>query len=107
MIYSHVEGFHNKSRFYSNSNNFLVVQNSFLIVEKLAKVNHKKNAKTISTFDFSIRYTSIPNNFLIKVLNEIISIVFNCMKKTRVRFSELSVNWNQKKLTNDILHSKV
>ena len=36
---------------------FLVVQNSFPIIEKLRKMNHKKNTKTISTSGFSIFYS--------------------------------------------------
>lgn len=40
----------------------------FLIIEKLNKINTKKNAKAISTFDLSTFYTSIPHYFLL--LNE-------------------------------------
>ena len=56
------------------------VQSSFPIVEKLTKINHKNDSKTISTFDFSTLYTIIPHNLLIKVLNKIISFVFNYKK---------------------------
>ena len=62
MKHSHVKSFHNRSRFYSNFKQFWVVQNSFAIVEKLTKVDHKTNAKTmLCTFDFSTLYTTIPH----------------------------------------------
>ena len=78
MIYSHVESLHNASRFYSNYKQFWAIQYSFVIVEKLMiKINHKNYAKIISTFNFSARY----HNFLINVLNEIISIVSLTVKR--------------------------
>ena len=61
MLSSHVKSFHNKKRFYSNFQEFWV-QTSFAIVEKLTKINHKKNAKIISTFDFSTLYTAFPHH---------------------------------------------
>ena len=81
MIYSHFERFHNKSQFYSNFIQFWLAQSSFPIVEKFTKINHKKNPRALSTFDFSTLYTVIAHNLLIKVLNEIIFFVFNYKKK--------------------------
>ena len=75
MINSHVESFHKKIWFHSNLKQFWLVQNYFLIFEKLTKSNQWKNAKTMSTFDFSTLYTTIPHTRLIKVLNDIISFV--------------------------------
>lgn len=49
---------------YSNFRKLLAVQNSFAIAEELTKINHK-NAKTVSVFDFSTLYTSIPHNLII------------------------------------------
>lgn len=83
-----MKSFRNKIRFYSNSKHFCVVQNSFPFDEKLTNINHKKNAKTISTFDFSTLYTAIPNNPLLKGLKEIISFAFNHKKKIGAGFSE-------------------
>ena len=102
MVCFHVKRFHNKSRFYCNFKKYWVVQTSFPIVEKLAKINHK-NAKKASTFDLSTFYTTIPHNLLIKVLNEIISFVFNYKKKTQARF----YTGHPKEVTNNFLHNKV
>ena len=53
IVFNTVELFHNKSFFYSGCKKFWVAQNSFLIGTKLNKINVKKKAKSISTFDFS------------------------------------------------------
>ena len=59
LIFEQVKNFHDKSTFYSNYKKFWVVNNSFPVIEKLTKINEKKNAKSISTFDFSTFYTKI------------------------------------------------
>ena len=99
MIYSHVESLHNASPFYSNSKQFWAVQDSFVIVEKLMiKINHKNYAKIISTFNFSARY----HNFLINVLNEIISIVSLAVKrKHELGFQNHRHIGHPKELTNN------
>ena len=39
------------------------------IYRKLNKINTKKKAKSISTFDFTTLHSTIPHNLLIKVLS--------------------------------------
>ena len=73
MIFNAVESFHNKSFFYSGYKEFQVVQNYFPVVSKLNKANVKKKAKSISTFDFSTLYTTIPHKLLQQVLLEVIN----------------------------------
>ena len=68
IIFDTVESYHNKSFFYSGCKKFWVVQNSFLIVTKLSKTNVKKNAASISIFNFNTLYTNIPHKLLVKVL---------------------------------------
>ena len=60
---------------YSNFRKLLAVQNSFAIAEELTKINHK-NAKTVSVFDFSTLYTSIPHNLIIlwSIINHFLSL---------------------------------
>ena len=97
MLYKHVKNFHKKSQFYSNFKKFWVVQNSFPVVEQLNRINRKKNAKRISTFDFSTLYTTIPHDLLIKVLSEIIDFVFSSSQRNRIGFSAASsVYWTSK-----------
>ena len=84
MIYCHVEGSHNKIRLHYTFNHYSVAQFFCPIVEKLTKINHQKNAKTIFTFDSSTFYTTIPHILLIQVLFEIFFFFFNYKKKSRV-----------------------
>ena len=96
MIFAHVENFHNKSKFYSNYKKFWVVQNSFPIIDKLKRVNARKNAKSIATFDFSTLYTTIPHDLLTTVLSEIIKFVFKSSIRKRIGFSPSSIYWTSK-----------
>ena len=96
MIFAHVESFHKKSHFYSSFKKFWVVQNSFPVLKKLDQINMKKNAKSLYTFDFSTLYTTIPHKLLIKVLSDIIKLVFKSNSFERIGFSESSVYWTTK-----------
>ena len=71
-----MECFHKKSRFFSGTNKFWVVQNSFPILSNLNKINVRKKATRISTFDFATLYTTISHDLLIDVLKDIICFVF-------------------------------
>ena len=75
------------------SRKFWVVENSLPIINTLNKTNARKKAKTIPTFDISTLYTTIPHNFLVKVLWEIIKFIFNSKTCTRVGFSSAFVYW--------------
>ena len=88
MVFNTVESFHNKSIFYSGCKKLWVVQNSFLIGTKLNKINVKKKAKSISTFDFSTLYTTILHKLLLKVISEIINFVFKLKVIKRIGFSK-------------------
>ena len=96
VLYQQVESFHKKSFFYSNYNKFWVVENSFPIIEKLNKINTRKKAKSISTFDFSTLYTTLPHHLLIKVLTEIIEFVFKGSIRNKIGFSQFSIYWTSK-----------
>ena len=85
MIFNHVESFHRKSLFSTCFKNFWVVENSFPIVTKLNKINSKNKAETISTFDFTPLYTTIPHNLLIKVL--LVTFVFKSKTRSHIGFS--------------------
>ena len=82
-IFEQISHFHAKCQFYKNYNRFWVVQNSKSLLMKLNKLNSKKAAKKISTFDFSTLYTKLPHNDLIKVLQDLVEFVFNGGRKTQ------------------------
>ena len=76
MIFSTVESFQSKSFIYLGCKKFWIVKSPFPIVTKLNKINIRKKAKSIPTFDFSTLYTTIPLELLIKLLSEVINFVF-------------------------------
>ena len=53
-----------------------MIENSFPIIEKISRINSRKKAKDISTYDFSTLYTKLPHDELIKNLNEIVDFAF-------------------------------
>ena len=75
-IFNQVRNFHSKSTFYSNYNRFWVIENSTPVIEKLLKVNEKKKAKDISTYDFSTLYTKLPHDDLIDNLDKVVEFAF-------------------------------
>ena len=76
-IFNQVRTFHRKSTFYKNYNRFWIIENSFPVVEKLSKLNERKRARDISTYDFSTLYTQLPHDELIQNLDEIVDFSFN------------------------------
>ena len=96
MVFNTVESSHNKSFFYPGCKKFWVLQNSFPIGTKLKKINVKKKAKSISTFDFSTLYTTILHKLLLKVLSETINFVFKSKVRKRIGFSKTFIYWTSK-----------
>ena len=76
-IFNQVRNFHNKSTFYRNYNRFWVIENSAPVISNLTRINEKKKAKDISTYDFSTLYTKLQHDDLINNLNYIIDFAFN------------------------------
>ena len=68
--------YHNKERIWKGVSNFWVIQNNQPVIDRISKINTKKKAATIRTFDFSTLYTKIPHNLLKAALIEIIEFVF-------------------------------
>ena len=96
MIFNSVENFHNQRFCHSGCEKFWVVQNSFPIATKLNKINVKKKAKSISAFEFSILYTTIPEKLLVKLLSEVINFVCKSKVRERIGFSKTYIYWTSK-----------
>ena len=52
------------------------MQNNSLPLECINKISKRKNAKQISTFDFSTLYTKIPHDKLLDILYKVVDFVF-------------------------------
>ena len=91
VIYKHVESFHKTSRLFSETNKFWVVQNCFPFLNYLNKINVRKKATRISTFDFATLYITISHDLLIDVLKDIICFVFDSSYRNKLGFSQNSL----------------
>ena len=100
FIYKQVESFHTKAKFLSNYNKFWVLQNVDPILEKLKTINRRNGAKSISTYDFSTLYTTLPHKKLIERLDQIIDFVFNGGEMRHLNVSSGKfVSWGRKSKT--------
>ena len=66
-----------KSHIFTLIINILGSSKSEYVIDKLDQINTKQNAKRISTFDFSILCTNLPQKDLSKVLFDLIGFCFN------------------------------
>ena len=96
VILKQIENFHHKSTFYSQYKKYWVVQNSLQIIADLDKINKRKKAKSISTYDFATLYTKIPHEQLIEALEESIEFAFNGGNKKFLRFNDKYAYWSSK-----------
>ena len=97
LIFEQVQNFHLKSKFYANINCFWIVKNSFPVIEKLDKINKRKGAKCISTYDFSTLYTKIEHSSLIDVLNSLVDFVFKGGIRESIRIEGKNAFWSSHK----------
>ena len=88
-IFHQIQSFHEKASFYKNYNKFWVIENSKPVLDHLDKLNKYGKAKSISTFDFSTLYTTLPHNDLVNVLNSLIDFVFNGGKIQQVAIENI------------------
>ena len=96
LVFNQVRNFHEKSHFYSNFNQFWVVENSTPILEKLKRCNLKRNAKSIDTFDFATLYTKIPHDKLVDTLIKVIDFTFKGGKKKFIATATRTAFWTNK-----------
>ena len=93
QIYYQVEQYNKKSFFYSGVKTFWVIQNNKPVIDSINRINAKRKAKSISTFDFSTLYTKIPHNKLIKVMNEMVDFSFQGDSHKVLAVSKSGCRW--------------
>ena len=76
LFQNQIKSFHDKNRVWTGVSNFWIIQNNTPVVERIDKINHKKKAFSIRTFDFSTLYTKIPHHLLKGALSEIVDFCF-------------------------------
>ena len=91
LIYNQIENFHKKAKFLSNYNKFWVLQNANPVLDSIKRINRKKGAKSLATYDFSTLYTKLPHVKLVKELLKLIDFCFEGGKKTYIKIN----NWGR------------
>ena len=64
-----------KAYYVSEAKTFWIIQNNSLPLECINQINKRKNAKKISTFDFSTLYTKIPYDKLLNILYNLLYFI--------------------------------
>ena len=100
-MFKQVERYNNKCRFFSGVNSFWTVLNNEPVIKQMKKLNERKMAETITTFDFSTLYTKIPHNKLLKVLNVITDFCFDGGIGKYICVNKFSASWVTAKPTSD------
>merc|ERR1711928_285663 len=91
LIYNQIENFHKKAKFLSNYNKFWVLQNTDPVLSSIKRINRKKGAKSIATYDFSTLYTKLPHDKLVKELLKLIDFCFDGGNKKYIKI----INWGR------------
>ena len=88
LMYNQIENFHAKAKFLSNYNKFWVLQNPDPVLASIKRINRKKGAKSIATYDFSTLYTKLPHDKLVKELLKLIDFCFNGGNKKYIKIND-------------------
>ena len=86
---------------------FWVIQNNSLPLECIKKINKRKNAKQISTFDFSTLYTKIPHDKLLDILHKVVDFVFKGGTRDYIIINKQGcASWSSKKRGHHFVFTK-
>ena len=107
LLYNQIQNYNTKEKYLSNYNMFWVLDNIDPIINKLEKINRKKKAVSVSTFDFSTLYTKIPHDELFSRLGEIVDLCFDGGDKSFIAISQKrKAFWATKKGNRKVCFSK-
>ena len=107
LCYSQIDAYHKKTYYFSGAKTFWVIQNNSLPLECIKKINKRKNAKQISTFDFSTLYTKIPHDKLLDILNKVVDFVFKGGTRDYIIINKQGcASWSSKKRGHHFVFTK-
>ena len=82
--------------FFSGIKNFRCLDKNSEATEFLDRINAKKNARSISTFDFTTLFTKIPHDKLIEVLCKMVDSIFNSPIRKCIAIGKKRAYWVKK-----------
>ena len=97
-----------KTYYFSGTKTFWVIKNNCLPLECIKKSNkRKKNAKQISTFDFSTLYAKMPHDKLLKFLSKVVDFVFKGGTRDYIIINKQGcASWSSKKRGHHFVFTK-
>ena len=105
--YVQIDTYHKKTYYFSGAKTFWVIQNNSLPLEYIKKINKRKNAKQISTFDFSTLYTKIPHDQLLDILHKVVDFVFKGGTRDYIIINKQDcASWSSKKRGHHFVFTK-
>ena len=106
LLYKQIESYNDKSCYFSGVNTFWPIQNNTKVINSLNKLSSLHKAKTITTFDFSTLYTSIPHDKLKNAMREIINFGFRNEDKFYIGITKYGAKWITDKKKCNIVFDK-
>ena len=107
LCYSQTNAYHKKTYYFIGAKSFWVIQNNSLPLECIKKINKRKNAQQISTFDFSTLYTKIPHEKLLHVLYKVVAFVFKGGTRDYIIINKQGcASWSSKKRGHHFVFTK-
>ena len=97
LFFENVERYHTKGKVWSGSKTFWIIQNRYQVILNINKLNKRKAAKSMLTFDFSTLYTKIPHDKPLCVLNEITDFAFKIGTRDFVAVYNSEAFWSRSK----------
>ena len=106
LLYNQIESYNDKTFYFSGVKKFWPIQNNTKVIESIKKLNSRKKAKSITTFDFSTLYTSIPHDKLKNAMREIINFGFKGGDKFYIGITKYGARWVNDKTKCNITFDK-
>ena len=105
LIFHYKRMYWRKAGFFSGVKNFWCIDSNSNITDTLERINKKKNAKSISTFDFTTLYTKIPHDKLIDVLSSLAASTFNDTTRKYIVVHKNKAKWTDGTRCRNYLYS--
>ena len=106
LLFSQIQTYNDKSKLFTGVNTFWVVQNNKPVIDTMNGFNKRRKATSVSTLEFFIFYTKLPNNKLLMVLNSLIDFCFDGGESKYITVNNYGARWVKKIKDNVICLNK-
>jgi hypothetical protein len=109
QFYKQIENYNKIGHFFSGVKTFWVIQDNQPTVNAIKNINTRRNAKSVTSFDFSTLYTKIPHESLKDKLNELTDFCFRGCANKSICITKHATFWvdnKEKRMDNALYFSK-